>query len=258
MKKAKQIGSDVEALEAIPAASDAAGEFQHKGHFLRLMLYGPRYWSATPPRPLRASQRAPGIFAPLPQSTSTPGCRIKLPLPSGVPRVSLDSPATDVMTDLRRVGAITVDETASVDEANAAMIAGGVRALFVVDEARQVLGIVTATDVLGERPVMIAQERGLRHSDILVRDIMAPGDRLEIIDLRDVQHARVGDVVATLKRAGRQHAIAVETSSAPDQTDTWVHGIFSLTQIARQLGVWPHPTHDLARTFAEIEAIIGP
>jgi hypothetical protein len=36
-----------------------------------------------------------------------------------------------------------------------------------------------------------------------------------------------------------------------------VRGIFSLTQIARQLGL-PEPTsHDVARTFADIEAAIG-
>jgi hypothetical protein len=257
MKKTRLTDSRVQPPDVTPTQSDAASDAQHKDHFLRLMLLGPSSWSTTP-RPLRGSQREPDPFAPLPQSISRPGRHLKLPLPSGVPRVSLDSAAIEVMTDLRRVGAITVDQATSVDEANVAMIAGGVRALFVVDESRQVLGIVTATDILGERPVKLAQERRLHHSDILVRDIMTPGDRLEILHLRDVLHARVGDVVATLKRTGRQHAIAVETSPPPEQAEMWVRGIFSLTRIARQLGVWPLPGHDLPRTFAEIEAIIGP
>ncbi len=41
----------------------------------------------------------------------------------------LDSPATEVMTDLRRVSAVTTDRDTSIDEANRAMIVKGVRAL---------------------------------------------------------------------------------------------------------------------------------
>ena len=36
-----------------------------------------------------------------------------------------------------------------------------------------------------------------------------------------------------------------------------VRGIFSLTQIARQLGIPPQQIHDIARTFAEIQAAIA-
>ena len=87
-----------------------------------------------------------------------------------------------------------------------------------------------------------------------MRDIMTPADRLELIDVRDVERARVGDIVATLKLVGRQHALAVEMASLPQKT---VCGIFSLTQIARQLGLPPQQTHDMAQTFAEIEAAIA-
>ena len=47
--------------------------------------------------------------------------------------------------------------------------------------------------------------------------------------------AEVGHIVATLKAAGRQHALVAE--SGPDGTAQTVRGIFSLSQIARQLGV---------------------
>ena len=66
-------------------------------------------------------------------------------------------------------------------------------ALFVVDGARQVFGIITSTDILGEKPVRFAQENGIRHGEVAVRDIMTPADRLEILDFYNVQRARVGD-----------------------------------------------------------------
>jgi CBS domain-containing protein len=186
-----------------------------------------------------------------------PGVSFALPSPSTAPTLRLDAPATEVMTDLRRVGAVTIAPDASIDEANQAMIAHGVRALFALDEHRRVLGLVTATDLLGERPIQFAQAREIRRSEVVVRDIMTPADRLEVLDLREVERARVGDMVASLRLAGRQHALAVEATEAPAPGQVIVRGIFSLTQIARRLGVATQPTHDIARTFAEVEAAIG-
>jgi CBS-domain-containing membrane protein len=138
------------------------------------------------------------------------------------------------------------------------MITRAVRALFVIDEDRAIAGIVTATDVLGEKPIQITQQQGISHDKVLVRDIMTPANRLEVIDLTDVLHATVSDVVATLRLSGRQHALVIEqVSEQAGGNRQTVRGIFSLTQIARQLGIAPQVEHDIGRTFAEIEAAIG-
>ena len=63
----------------------------------------------------------------------------------------------------------------------------------------------------------------------------------------------VGDVIATLKHCCRQHALVVEPG--PDG-EPLVRGIFSASQIARQMGI-PLQTAEVARTFAEIEAAIA-
>ena len=143
---------------------------------------------------------------------------------------------------------------ASVAEANQTMIGRGVRALFVIAGTPEVLGIVTATDVLGERPLSFAQSRNIHYDEITVRDIMTSEDRLEVLHLDDVMTARVGDVVATLRRSGRQHALVVDTVEG---TAPVICGMFSLTQIGRRLGIPPQQVHDIARTFAEIEALIA-
>jgi CBS domain containing-hemolysin-like protein len=101
--------------------------------------------------------------------------------------------------------------------------------------------------------MQVVRNRGVRHAEIVVRDIMTPADRLDVIDLNDVLHAEVGHVVATLKQSGRQHALVVDADEAGRQM---IRGIFSATQIARQLGIVLH-TPEIARTFAEIGAAIG-
>jgi len=168
-------------------------------------------------------------------------------------RVGFDDTAVSVMTDLERVSAVLIRPSDSIDEANRRMIQRGVRLLLVVDENRKVLGIVTATDILSEKPLRLIAERGCRRQDIEVRDVMTPQRWLEVLSMSDVRTAKVGHVVATLKKAGRQHAVVVETDRSGKQT---VRGLFSATQIARQLGVTIH-TSEIARTFSEIEALLA-
>jgi len=82
-----------------------------------------------------------------------------------------------------------------------------------------------------------------------VRDVMKAQDALEVLDFEASRTAKVGHIVSTLKRSGRQYAVVAERGSSPHM----VRGVFSATQIARQLGV-AIPISAVARTFAEIEA----
>ncbi|MBI4989717.1 MAG: CBS domain-containing protein [Rhodocyclales bacterium] len=167
--------------------------------------------------------------------------------------VNLDSPALDVMTDLKRVQAVTIGPDAALTAVNQAMLRNTVRSLLVSDEKRCILGIITSTDTLGEKPMQIVRERGIRHEEVLVRDIMTPRDLLEVLYLDDVRAAEVGHVVATLKWTGRQHALVVEEDTSGRQM---IRGIFSASQIVRQLGMAINATQ-IASTFAEIEAAIA-
>lgn len=168
-------------------------------------------------------------------------------------KVKLSDPAVSVMTDLNKVSLVSVHSRTSMDKANAKMIRNGVRMLLVLDDNDRVAGLLTATDVLGEKPMRFLQNMGGTHADIMVRDIMSTQRELEAMRIDDVQHAEVGQIVATLKKSNRQHALVVAEGADGSQT---VCGLFSITQIARQLGAQVH-SFELARTFAEIEAVIA-
>jgi len=191
-------------------------------------------------------------YPPLPEYRLHPGTTYRRPTQYLPERVTLESPAVDCMTDFRQVTAVTVDPDSTIDQANQRMIEHGVRLLLAVNPFNIVLGIITATDILGEKPMQTVQERGIRRSEIRVEDIMTPHDRLDVLNLEDVLAAKVGNIVSTMKKAGRQHALAVDTN---DGRQT-VRGLFSASRIALQLGV-PVQTTEVARTFAEIEAAIS-
>ena len=191
-------------------------------------------------------------YQPLTAHRLQPGARYHQPALDQEP-VRIDSPALAVMTDLRRIPAATIDPEAPVDAANRFMIGRGVRLLLVSDDGRQVLGLITSNDVLGEKPVQFALERGVKRQEIRVRDIMIPCEQLEVLHYADLIHAEVGHIVATLQHAGRQHALVADMG-VDGKTQT-VRGIFSASQIARQLKVSIQTT-EVAQTFAEIGAAL--
>ena len=192
-------------------------------------------------------------YALLNSSLLQPGSGFCQPTQSMPQRVELEADAQAVMTDFKQVSAVLIRPSDGIDEANRRMIQRGVRLLLVADEDRKVAGIITATDILGEKPLQVIAERGGRRGDVVVRDIMTPQHRLEVLHMEDVRRAKVGHVVATLQKSGRQHAIVVEVDRNGLQT---VRGLFSVTQIARQLGIAIQPS-EVARTFSEIEALLA-
>ena len=186
-------------------------------------------------------------YSPLTLARLEPGARVAEPMTPG--RVTLDDPAFAVMTDLREVSAATTRPEETVDAAHAQMIRRAVRLLFVLDGQGAVAGVITATDLLGEKPVRFMQARGVSHAEILVEDIMTPASMLEALPLLEVAQMRVGHIVATLKSVGRKHLMVAEEGGRR------IRGLFSTSQIARQLGV-ELQTFEVARSFADIEAAL--
>ena len=71
-------------------------------------------------------------------------------------------------------------------------------------------GLVTTTDLHGDRAMRITQQRNVRYDDLRVADVMVGRAALDAIDLELMKVAVVGNVVATLKQKGRNHLLVVE------------------------------------------------
>lgn len=148
--------------------------------------------------------------------------------------VDLNDPALEVVTNLSKVAAMTINPCASMDNANERMIAANVRLLFVTDQYYNVMGLVTARDITGERAILYIQEHGGRREDIMVRDIMTPRHKIEALDYNDLVSAKVGDVVETLRRSGRQHAVVMKRGEGSNISR--IAGVISTTQVINQTG----------------------
>lgn len=169
-------------------------------------------------------------------------------------RVNLDDPANVVMTDLLLRPAITVKGDDSLPFAENLMSRAGVRLLLVVDGQQKLEGLLTYRDIYGERAMTAAANEKISHDKLAVAQVMTRVSHIETVALNAIERAHVRDIVELLREHGRQHMLVTEAGSL-DGTVT-IRGIFSITQIGRQLGV-RIPANERVQSFAEIEKLIA-
>ena len=167
---------------------------------------------------------------------TAPPIRARLAMPAVAPALSPDSPALEVMTDLATDAAHVVGPDRQIDEALRDMIAFGVRLLIVVRDG-DVVGMITSYDITGERPLQVMQDPGastkpLRHSDIVVADVMTPIGQIRPLRLRWVDGASAGEIEALFRGVGETHLLVAEDEGGGRAV---IRGIFSRTRLERQL-----------------------
>jgi CBS-domain-containing membrane protein len=158
----------------------------------------------------------------------------KLSVPyGGAWRVGLEDPARSVMTDFHERGMVTVPFTLQVDEALEVMKHAGVRSAFVVDEDRtSILGLVTAFDIMGEKPLRHLRLVGCAREEVLVSDIMDRAGGWDVARIEDVDRANVAALIETLARMGRTHLAVVEDDPVAAR-GTRLRGLFSSAKLLR-------------------------
>lgn len=145
--------------------------------------------------------------------------------------VDPDDPALSVMTDFHDIGLITVAPTLRLDAALDVMRNAGVRSAFVVsDDRATVLGLITAWDIMGEKPIRFLQsERGAREN-VLVEDIMERVDEWACARLSDLERQDVQALLDVFQKTGRTHLPVVEDDGGPVPR---LRGVFSAARLQR-------------------------
>lgn len=169
--------------------------------------------------------------------------------------VQLDDPALAVFTDFLEIEPRTVSPEIPIDTALERMKTEGVRLLLVVDPDDAIVGVITARDIQGEKPIQLTQDRRVPRTALTVRDIMTPQESISVLNMISVQEATVGHILATLHALERQHTLVVETDEATGRQV--VRGMFSTSQIQRQMHRRDWERIPPAHNLAEIVKTIG-
>ncbi len=145
--------------------------------------------------------------------------------------VHLDDAAFLVMTDFNQTKPRTTAPKESMDDALNDMKVQGVHLLLVKDEDGLIEGVIASEDILGEKPIQIIQERRIPRAQITVKMIMTPLSHIAALDIKSIQHAKVGNIVETLKALNQHYVLVFERN----EDETLLRGIFTTSQISRQL-----------------------
>lgn len=168
------------------------------------------------------------------------------------PTIGLHSPAREVMTDFEKVKPVTVSQDMPVADALERMKSQHVRLLFATNASGAFTGVITARDIMGRRVLAYAETHGIARGDVLVKHIMVLKDSLQALTFEQLKHAKIGDVMVTLKDSGEQHVLVIDEGIARVKR---VRGIISASDISRLLKVGFDVMYE-AKSFAEIERIV--
>lgn len=152
-------------------------------------------------------------------------------------RLPATAPAVRLMTDFTTETALVVEPVVRIDEALEKMRRHGVRALLVV-EGEDLLGLVSAYDILGEKPIQFLQNPvcdhyPCTHLDVHVGNVMTPLEELPVLDRDWVESATIADVLAAFDATVHMHLLVVQRSD-PDEVPV-ACGLFSRTRLERAL-----------------------
>ncbi|PCJ45671.1 MAG: hypothetical protein COA74_15265 [Gammaproteobacteria bacterium] len=170
---------------------------------------------------------------------------------ASVDKIDLNSNAMSLQVDFTKKPAITVNQSASVDDALNLMKLSGVRTLMIIDSKNDFVGVITAMDIMGRKSMAYANEAGIPRSDVLVKNIMLPKNKLKAVDKDESAHSTVGGIMHTLSALHEQHMLVV----TGEGLDMEVCGLYSASDFIRELGI-TFDTSSISHTFSDLKRVI--
>jgi CBS domain-containing protein len=156
-----------------------------------------------------------------------------LPIPGADPWfANPEDPAITVMTDFRERHSVVVGEDQPIDEALEHMKHAGVRCAFVTSEAHRVVGLITAYDIMSEKPARFIQSIDGKRKDVEVHDIMAKLADWRTLDVKELERTSVAAIHHLFEQSRLTHIPVME--SGPGESRR-LRGLLSAANVRRLL-----------------------
>ena len=144
--------------------------------------------------------------------------------------VKLDDPATSVMTDFHIKTPYSTTEGTFIPAALQQMKLSKVKSLFIVDQEDSVIGHISARDIQSTKATTAAEYHDVKQSEVTVKMLMTPVDRLHTLYFSELSNARVGHIVRLFHELQVNYVFVIEEGSEK------IRGLFSVSRISLQLG----------------------
>jgi len=160
--------------------------------------------------------------------------------------------ALSLLTDLHHSACVVASHQDGLAQTLHLMMRAGVRMVFVSGADGALVGMVTADDIMGERPVQRASSHLVPHRELTVADVMVPVTHWDTVELAQVRTARLGDIAATMHEHGLRYLLVTQHK----QGQTMLRGMFSARRLEMAMNTTIEP--DLhSRSFAELEQVLA-
>lgn len=160
-----------------------------------------------------------------------------------------DDPATDIMIDFRRTPIATIDQNSSLDSAQQLVKNKHYDVLLITNKQQHLVGLLSAKYLLSSQPIQFMAKHRLQHDQTIAKMLMTPLDKVLQIDHSYLKHAKIGNVIETLREANKRYAIVVDTTT---QHKTII-GIFAIQVINKHMTkqvhieAWSHDMQSIAQ-----------
>lgn len=149
--------------------------------------------------------------------------------PADTGDIDLDSLAFEVFTDFRLQQPFMLEQSVGIEQAREMMQREHVRRKLVIDVDEHLRGVISLKDLVSSRVMQVMEATNLKREDLTVGDVMVRTTSLKAVELKDFEHARIGDILMTMKAFGEEHVLVVDTENQA------LRGMVSSTDIARKL-----------------------
>lgn len=171
--------------------------------------------------------------------------------PTELPEVvHLEDPALTVMIDFENTKAPVVTPETRIDQVLEEMKISSVHLMMVADQNKNVIGLISTEDILGEKPIKILEERRINRGEITARMVMVPQTQIAAIDYDSLTNIRVGNIVNTLRGNHEHYVLVIQTL---EKNQKIIRGLFSISQISKQLHMDLNNNFSKAETIAELQ-----
>lgn len=165
-----------------------------------------------------------------------------------------EDPAEWVMIDMRNLLANIAHPDDRMVQVEPHLKRSQLPFLLVTAPEGMIQGILSSSDISGDKPIKVQHEKRITRDEVLVKTIMTPIDDFLALDYADVEGSKVGNIINTLQRAHKKYALVLRTNREGHKA---IKGIFCLSQISRQLHVdltnAPHSAESVAELKSKLK-----
>ena len=168
--------------------------------------------------------------------------------PEEFDEITLSSQALAIFTDFKKHKPLVIDADTSVTEALSLMRKSHVHLNLVVDDANELIGMISSID-LDEQRLLVFQNHGIEREQLTVKDLMIPRAKIKALRYEQLVSSSIADITELLKTNHTRHCLVVK------QDTHQIRGIISASDIARRLHI-PFEVES-PTTFVDIFAAVN-